>query len=74
MAWRESLTAEEEAFLYRLDRYLARMKADTLIDADTIIKQGSRHLFYRCLSYILTFTGIINLYKWSEDYSRIQKL
>lgn len=74
LAWRSGLTDQEEDYLYRLDRYLARMKDGTLIDCDTIIKQGSRQLFYRCLSYTLSFTGQVNMFQWSADYKNIKKL
>jgi hypothetical protein len=74
LAWRSTLKDEEEQFLYRLDLYIARMRPGMSIDIERILKEGTPELFYRSLSYTLSFSGMINCFSWSDDYRVITKL
>lgn len=74
IAWRTSLKGEDEQFLYRLDTYIAKMLPGMRIDTARILKDGTPELFYRSLSYILTFSGLVNCFSWSDDYQVITKM
>lgn len=73
MAWRASLSTKEEEMLYWLDKKIASMVPDDVLDVDQVIKSNHAH-FYRCLYYIIIGCSRVLQLSISSDYKRFTKM
>lgn len=73
VAWRNSLNEEQEAYLFKIDKFMSELQPDRIVDLLKKVPDPlQRPHFYRCLSYIILGCNMFGDIAFNDDFTTMR--